>query len=225
LLATLADASGNAQPVTTAPLIEIHPSTRKRYVMVGTGKLLSTSDVISTAMQSFYVILDGTAGLFNPVSTPITRANLTQVTDVTAGVTLATGSKGWYIDLGITSGVAQRVILNPVVFNGIVSFATLLTSGDACSPTGQSQIYAVNYATATSVLGNSTVTINGTTVSAVGGIIALPSAVVNLKFASLNGKIEQIAGTNTGTVVQVYGNLSVTPATRLLNWREVPTVD
>ena len=37
LLATLADSSGNAQPVTTAPLIEIHPTTRDRYVMVGTA--------------------------------------------------------------------------------------------------------------------------------------------------------------------------------------------
>ena len=74
-MATLTDASGNAQPVTTAPLIEIHPATRQRYVMVGTGQLLAATDVASTADASpSYAIIDGTAGAFLPVPTPITRS-------------------------------------------------------------------------------------------------------------------------------------------------------
>ncbi|REN09561.1 hypothetical protein DSI41_21060, partial [Mycobacterium tuberculosis] len=93
LLATLTDDSKNAQPVTTAPLIEIHPVTRKRFVLLGTGRLLDSSDVNSTATQTFYAILDGTAGAFNAVSTSITRSQLTQVSDVTAGITLSSTSK------------------------------------------------------------------------------------------------------------------------------------
>ncbi len=61
LLATVTDPSGVAQPITTAPLIEIHPVTRQRYVLFGTGQLLAITDVPSTQMQSFYAIIDGTA--------------------------------------------------------------------------------------------------------------------------------------------------------------------
>jgi type IV pilus assembly protein PilY1 len=215
-IASLTDASGNAQPVTSAPLIEIHPTTRERYVMVGTGQLLSTVDVSSTAMQSFYAIIDGTAGGFKTVTTPITRATLTQVTDVTAGVTIPATSNGWYFDLG----TGWRVVTNPVAYNGIVAFSALMTSTNACSPAGTSEVYAVNYATGTSVL-NSTTT--GSTTPA--PYISFTTSVTNLKFISNNGSPELIAGTTSGSVSQVGANLSSTVATRLLNWREVPTAE
>jgi type IV pilus assembly protein PilY1 len=221
LLATLADSSGNQQPITTAPLIEIHPTTRLRYVMVGTGQLLSTSDVVATKMQSFYVILDGTAGGFLPVSTPISRANanLTAVTTTnltTSGITLPATSKGYYLDLSIdvTSGIAWRIILNPQPYNGIVAFTDLLTTSNACSPGGNSRVYAFNYATATSVLQPSTFAFD-----------AYANDVVNLRIAGDNGSAEIIVGFNSLTAppVQVPANLKGAVSTRILNWREVPT--
>ena len=39
-IATLTDSGNNPQPVTTRPVIEVHPSLYKRFVMVGTGRLL-----------------------------------------------------------------------------------------------------------------------------------------------------------------------------------------
>jgi len=66
---TVTDASGVAQPITTAPLIEIHPVTRKRYVLFGTGVLLAVTDVANSQMQSFYAIIDGTAVTFEKMST------------------------------------------------------------------------------------------------------------------------------------------------------------
>jgi type IV pilus assembly protein PilY1 len=215
-IAALTDASGNPQPVTSAPLIEIHPTTRERYVMVGTGQLLSTADVSSTATQTFYAIIDGTAGGFKTVTTPITRSTLTQVTDVTAGVTVPATSNGWYYDL---TG-SWRVVNNPVAYNGIVAFAALQTSTNACSPAGTSEVYAVNYSTGKSVL-NSTTT--GSTTPA--PYIASTTAVTNLKFISNNGSPELIAGTTSGAVTQVGANLSSIIATRLLNWREIPTAE
>jgi type IV pilus assembly protein PilY1 len=219
LLATLTDSSGNQQPITTAPLIEIHPTTRLRYVMVGTGQLLSTSDVVATKMQSFYVILDGTAGGFLPVSTPISRANLTTVTTTnltTSGITLPITSKGYYLDLSIdvTSGIAWRIILNPQPYNGIVAFTDLLTTSNACSPGGNSRVYAFNYATATSVLQPSTFAFD-----------AYANDVVNLRIAGDNGSAEIIVGFNSLTAppVQVPANLKGAVSTRILNWREVPT--
>ncbi|MET3182781.1 UNVERIFIED_ORG: type IV pilus assembly protein PilY1 [Variovorax guangxiensis] len=214
LLATLTDASTNAQPVTTAPLIEIHPVSRKRFVLLGTGRLLDSSDVSSTAAQTFYAILDGTAGAFSAVSTPVTRSQLTQVTDVTAGITLSNTSKGWYFDLGTTGGVGWRMVINPVAFNGIVGFSSLLTTGDACSPSGQSRVYAVNYGTGRSVLLPSST-----------GFVAVSSSVIDLRFVSVDGTTRIVAGTTKGETKKVDADLASGISLRLLNWREVPAMN
>jgi type IV pilus assembly protein PilY1 len=223
LLATLTDASGNPQPVTTAPLIEIHPTTRERYVMVGTGEFLSVSDVTTTAQQSFYVIIDGTAGSFNAVSTPITRSVLSQATatGLVTGLLSTPVVKGWYIDLGNdpTSGYAWRVDIKPAAYNGTVSFAAFLPSGNACALSGLGEIYSVNYATATSVL-----------TSQPTGYYAVPAAVVNLNYIGLSStsssstNAELIAGLANGTVIKIPETLNATTSTRLLNWRELPSV-
>lgn len=220
LMATLTDASGNAQPVTTAPLIEIHPATRQRYVMVGTGQLLAATDVASTAMQSFYAIIDGTAGAFLPVPTPITRASLTglSATNLT-GSAVISSAKGWFTDLGIdpTSGIGWRIVLNPLAYNGIVVFTDLLTQGtDPCSPSGKSRIYALNYGTATSVLQPTTVPYD-----------SYVNQVINVRITGANGNPEIVAGfSNVATPpVAVPANLTGTLATRILNWREIPTAD
>lgn len=218
LLATLTDASSNAQPITSAPLIEIHPLTRKRFVLVGTGRLLDTSDVNSPAAQSFYAIIDGTAGGFTSGGTTITRADLTPLTDVLAGVNLPNTSKGWYMDLGvITSGdtsIGWRLVSSPTAYNGVIAFAALMTSADACSPSGQSRVYALNYGTGKSVL------------SPVGtGYIGFDSAVTDLRIISVDGKPEIIAGTTKGEIKNPPADLKNSVVLRLLNWRELPTVD
>jgi type IV pilus assembly protein PilY1 len=225
LLATLTDSSGNPQPVTTAPLIEIHPTTRKRYVMVGTGQLLAVTDEASTSMQSFYAIIDGTAGGFLPVPTPITRTNLTQLsaTNLTGGAVISS-SQGWFTDLGNdpTSGIAWRIILNPLAYNGIVVFTDLLTAvTDPCAPTGTSRIYALNYGTATSVLQSSTVP--STTVA----YDSYTNQVINVRITGANGNPEIVAGFSSVATppVVVPATLTGTLATRILNWRELPTAD
>lgn len=227
LLATATDASGVAQPITTAPLIEIHPVTRKRYVLFGTGILLAVTDVPDTQMQTFYAIIDGTATGFNAVSSPVTRANLTpinnsQLSSSTPNPILSTGPLGWYTDLGIdaVSGIGWRVVLNPQAFNGIVTFATLLTTAtDPCSPQGSSRVYAIDYGTVDSVLQP----------SVVGGPIppydTYAVAAINLRFAGANGNPEIIVGFTKGAPEKVPASLTGTLATRILNWREIPTVE
>jgi type IV pilus assembly protein PilY1 len=222
LIATLADASGNAQPVTSAPLIAIHPTTRQRYVMLGTGRLLSSADVSPTPVETFYAIIDGTAAAFATVTAPTARANLQPVTDVTAGITVAAGFNGWYYDLP----AGFRVVSEAVTYNGIVAFAALsMSSANPCSPQGSSDVYALNYATGVSVLNpNST----STTTPAPYQYFAL--AVNDLQFVSNNGTVELIAGT-TGSPTsppgpyQVPGNYAIPPAALLLNWREIPSAE
>ncbi len=215
-IALLTDSAGNAQPVTSPPLIEIHPTTRARYVMLGTGQMLSTQDVSSSSTQTFYAINDGAAGTFNVVSTPITRAGLTQLTDLTTGVTIPATSKGWYYDLP----ASYRVLARPAAYNGVIAFAALLPSTDACSPTGSSNVYAVNYATGKSVL---TPPLTTSTTPAV--YTSFASAITNLSFISANSKVELIAGETSGTISQVKANLSGMIATRLLNWVDLPTAE
>ncbi len=112
----------NAQPITSQPLVEIDPKTRKRYVMFGTGQLLDTIDINTSGSQTFYAFIDGTAtafgtssGLPSGVSYPLTRANLTgiSVDDLISATALDFANKvGWYIDLGSTNSVAWRAVSN-----------------------------------------------------------------------------------------------------------------
>jgi type IV pilus assembly protein PilY1 len=228
LLATVTDPSGVAQPITTAPLIEIHPVTRKRYVLFGTGVLLAITDVPDTQMQTFYAIIDGTASGFNPVSAPITRANLTAVTNsqlssTTPNPILPTGPMGWYTDLGIDaiSGIGWRMVVNPSAFNGIVIFATNLTTAtDPCNPKGSGRVYAVDYATVQSVLQPSVAGPNPPFDSLI--------AVVNLRVTDVNGAPAILAGGNGpggNSIIRPLANLTGTLATRILNWRDIPTVE
>ena len=205
----------------------ISPTTRKRYVMVGTGQLLSGADISSANPQTFYAIIDGTEGSFNTVATPITRSNLVAVTNasVTTGVTVPSSSSGWYLDLGVSGGIAWRVVLNPVAYNGVVAFSSLLTSGTVCNPGGQSEIYAINYGTATSVLVNTQT--NSTTPLA---YITDASDVTNLRF------VNNASNTSGGAQLE-YGPCTSGPlcngktgspagiGTRLLNWREIPSAE
>lgn len=213
-LAVLTDASGNAQPVTTAPLIEIHPLTRKRFVLVGTGQLLASSDIGSQAAQTFYAIIDGTGGSFSVVGSPITRSNLTAVTSVLAGANLPSTSKGWYFDIGVGSTAAWRIVSSPAAYNGVVTFSTLLTSADACSPTGQSRVYAMDYGTGKSVLSPT-----GT------AYVSFTSAVTDLRIVSVDGKPQIIAGTTSGEIKSPEADLKNAVVLRLLNWRELQSVD
>jgi type IV pilus assembly protein PilY1 len=232
LLATVTDGGGAPQPITTAPLIEIHPVTRKRYVLFGTGKLLAVSDVLNSQNQSFYAIIDGTATSFNAVSVPITRSDLTPITTAqtinTTPNTIPAASKGWFTDLTVdaTSNIGWRLILNPQAFNGIVTFATSLTTAtDPCSPQGSSRVYALDYATVLTALQPAPDPANPTGPAVATAFVTYSVAAINLRFAGANGSPEIIVGFTQGDPQKVSANLTATLATRILNWREIPTVE
>lgn len=150
---------GGAQPVTTRPRIEVHPKTGKRYVLIGTGKLLDSSDIATTQPQSFYAIIDGTASAFyitatlpTGVSFPIGRDKLVLNTDLLNPFTSDTSKPmGWYIDLGTGTGsIGYRMINELTAGNGKVGFVSTLPSGDACSPSGTSRVYLIDFGTGVS---------------------------------------------------------------------------
>jgi type IV pilus assembly protein PilY1 len=221
-IATLTDPiDGNVQPVTSRPRIEIQRSTSKRFVLFGTGRLLETSDLGDTQEQSFYAVADGLASRFDITGPfPIARTNMTANADPLVGLTNAPAtSRGWYINLGRsgTANIGWRVISEPTVFSGLVSWASILPNGDACNPAGISRVYATNYGTGVSVLRNET---GGSIVYA-----SLQGVVTDLQFFSVGGTPRLIAGTDTGSLSSLPGNFTEPTSLRRLNWRELRTVD
>jgi type IV pilus assembly protein PilY1 len=220
-IASLTDSSSAAavQPVTTRPLIEVDKNSLKRYVLIGTGKLLADSDIKSSQVQTFYSINDGTGTRFDTSATlpaavgkyPITRANLNNNTDVRSGIG-ATPEKpsGWYIDLALSANkIAQRVTSQAAANGGIVAFAANLPDGDVCTPSGSNDVYAVSYGTGASQFVDLA---SATTVGMNNGIY----------FSLVNGRLTVV--TTTGSGPDPFHRLDSplkNPFNRL-NWRQIP---
>lgn len=244
-IATLAN--GAAQPVTTRPLVEIDPSSKKRYVLIGTGRLLADTDINNSQAQAFYAIIDGTsaAGGFytggtggtlpSGVTFPVTRANLNANTNLLTGVgSSPTNPMGWYVDIGTTSSTAgERVNVTPVANLGVLAFAVNRPTAQACSGAGSGYVVAVTFNDGKSVLTGS------------GGYVATSTTrsfmITELAIVAIDGNLRLLAGgsgTTTTTNPDGSTSTSATPnienldanfggaiTLRRLNWREVPTVD
>jgi len=224
-LLTAPGVGGAAQPVTSKPAIEIHPVTKKRYVMVGTGRLLDQTDITSPQMQTLYSFIDGTNAAFSAGSSfPIVRTNLANNSNALAGVTLdATTPAGWYEDLGIDTSTSSgwRIISDATTLAGSVAFASILpTVGDVCTPSGSSRVYGRDFSSGITTV-KATVSGNLAPVSYVpiGGIVT------DLRYLSVGGKATLTAGTDTGVVSKIDINPSNSLSLRRLNWRELQTVD
>ena len=154
LLFQARDTSNNPQPITTAPVVSLHPNFPRdlgTIVYFGTGQLLGTPDLSTTSTQTFYGVWDKPG-----LSLVATRSNLVQQTlsAPTAGpsgtivrtVTSApidwTTKLGWYEDLSISG---ERVVANPRLENQAVVFTTYVPSTNSCAVGGQSWLLAVNY--------------------------------------------------------------------------------
>ena len=227
-LATLTDTSNNPRPVTSRPSLIVQPVTNTRWVTVGTGRLLDTSDVSSTQAQAMYAIQDGTGLAFAAAapagfSYPITPAKLKQLTDLTLPVVLNTATQiGWYVDLGVSGGgLGWRVISDPSSFYGSVEFTTMLPSGEACNPTGSSRVYAIDLGTGQSALvGNDGVTPIAYNSSLVGAATEQRSYAVN--DGSTTPKRRYVACTSSGGCSVIKTKQPTALGLRRLNWRELP---
>ena len=227
-IATLVNAAGAAQPVTTRPLIETEPNSSKRYVLVGTGKLLADTDIASASVQSFYAMIDGTKGsgdfytsssLPTGVSFPLTRSALQANTNLLTGIGSSPSSAmGWYFDLPVSSGIAQRVDVDPKSNQGIVTFAANLPNGSACSPSGTGTLYAVSFAGGKSVLQNGSGDLVGSTTP-------VPGIITDISIQRVDGKLRLYVGGNGAdgkpVIAKVPATLITAGGIKQLNWREV----
>lgn len=231
-IASLTNALREAQPVTARPLVEMDPSSKKRYVLIGTGKLLADSDRRNSSVQSFYAIVDGkgdygkfytTSTLPTGVSFPIDSRKLEANTNLLEGI----GSKpaspmGWYFDLPTSNGIAQRVNVTPTANRGIVAFAGNLPNGEVCEPGGEGSAYAVTFTDGQTVL-----------TSSEGGALVASAMPINgilteVAIHRVKGKLRLYVGGTAGgapVIGKAPANLSTTGGLKQLNWRGVTTAD
>lgn len=240
-LAIAQDPSGNPQPITTRPLIEVDPIVSLRYVLVGTGKTLSTSDLSNTQINTIYSILDGTAasgGFFTPTSPalpagttyPITRSELTSVSSLlvgTCGSTPGTDCSppptgmGWYTDLAGASstGSSQQVDVQPTANDGVAAFGINTSTGGSCDPgAGNGTVVAFDIGTGVTHMTDMP---NGNATAS----FAVSGRVTNLEFVNVGGTAVRLtAGSNAvggNPLVNVSGNYQSSGGVTKLNWRQI----
>jgi type IV pilus assembly protein PilY1 len=223
-IAVLTNAGGELLPATTAPLLGVDPASRKRYVMVGTGQVLSEADINSGTQQAFYAIADGTddvggfyteATLPSGHSFPLERKSLTLLDDFKSELDGTSSPMGWVFDFAVAStGIAERMTVDGDVAIGMVAFSVSLPNGDPCALTGSSRVFAVRFATGKSALVDSDnalveyVTDNNTT--------------TELLFTKNGDSTSLTRGATVVSEVPVDPGLS---SFRSLSWREISTVD
>jgi type IV pilus assembly protein PilY1 len=209
-LATLKDALNNPQPVTSTP--ELTRVGTQRVVLVGTGRILDSTDFGNSKVQSFYAIADGTAlsgsARSSLVAQTYTRGSGGQGTLTTNPVNWATG-RGWYMDL--PSG--EQVNTDPVVTYGAVAFVSNVDGSTDCSQS--SYLYLIDIGTGTAPIPTTGVTTASWQISA----NATSSRVITLRV--INGKIIGTTHKSDNSIFQQQLPLGTTINPSKNGWKEV----
>ena len=208
-IATLADANGIPQPITSGVRIEIDQNNNvDRYLFVGTGKLLDQPDLTDTSViNTMYVIKDGNRTTPEPApATPYSRANLKSVTGTsTSGFSGPPTGRGWYQD---ATNSKQKVNSDVHADLNIVAFGFSEPSADPCLSALASTLYVRDLN-----MGNSVLLSGGTVVPSVtisGGIagVALIQSDTSASSATPNAVV-QVTSMDGG--VRSF-NVNVSPA-------------
>lgn len=138
------DASGNPQPITSAPVLSINQeqpfSGNEPNILVsfGTGQYLTSSDTSSTDDQTFYTVWDSG-------SSALTRSNLearTLTEKAQGGLVIRevagnpidwTKQDGWYLDFTVPNNDGERVVSNSLIRGGVLFFNTLIPDTTPCA--------------------------------------------------------------------------------------------
>jgi hypothetical protein len=158
LFATLDD--GNVmtgqQPVTTAPQIEIDINNGvDRYVFMGTGRLLDTSDFTTPSpaqMQTMYAIRDGTIDTISTAGLPLRARTFTKPINPDGVSQIVGGApNGWHHDLPAT----ERIVVDPSAAVNIAAYAGTMVADDPCVIALPANLYGRDYTTGESLLKDS----------------------------------------------------------------------
>lgn len=215
-LATLTDAGGKAQPITSAP--ELTKVEGKRLIVVGTGRLLGESDLGVADKQTMYAIVD------NQQASPLianVRTDLKgkQVTVESGGVRAINGDKvdlsqfrGWYFDL---PGTGERASTNSSIAFGAVIFTTNLPSAKACE--SQSFLYAVGQDSGGQFANNYFTTGAAWAGKSLGANMASRPIVV----VTPDGRLRSLTHKSDNTIAGTPLPIGSSPKTKRQAWKEV----
>lgn len=138
-LARLTDASGNPQPITMAPRIDVDITNGvDRWVFVGTGRLLHIDDLDDTQQQTMYAIRDGTYDKPGVITGALTRDDLDGVSGASGLGAGVIAEKGWYDDLA----TGQRIVKPPVPAVGVIAYIATSQPTDPCETGLPATIFA-----------------------------------------------------------------------------------
>jgi type IV pilus assembly protein PilY1 len=223
-MATLKDAAGKPQSITTRP--ELGQVNNYPVVYVGTGRLLGISDLQDPAtlspagnwsyVSSIYALLENGTNLGNPrtntsmVVQTLTAVGTAQRAASSNAVHIPTNI-GWMLDFPTTG---ERVNVDPQLVLGTLVVTTNIPLPSACSAGGNSWLYQFGYDSGGAVTGtaNNVVGTETTGAMTVGNVVVqLPSQSVKIISTESNGT-KVTSGLNTN---------SVNPTVRRVGWREV----
>jgi type IV pilus assembly protein PilY1 len=155
---TARDASNGVQSITSGISLGFNPADRKLWVFFGTGRYLSTLDLSTTSVQTWY-------GLSDTGTQVASRSNLAQRVVLQEGATglgdryriiskpgdssggdSMSNKRGWYMDLRSPSAGAEgeRIVSAPIISVNTLFVSTLIPSSDPCVPGGRGWVLGVN---------------------------------------------------------------------------------
>lgn len=204
------------QAVTTRLRVEFDSVSGKRWLFVGTGRLLDQSDaepsaLASTQTQTFYAIPDGDRYTPAPISRPVTRADLLNVSNSLDGDSAA-AQKGWYEDFA----PGERVIVDPRFDVGVILYAASKPSDDQCSAGFSSRLFARKAGDAKSVLYEATGSTRLRSLSVPEGIVKIDT--VTLASGETVARLTTVSGDGRGQRIE---NPRDPRGLGRISWREI----
>jgi type IV pilus assembly protein PilY1 len=152
---TLIDLTSNGKPIVSAPTVALDNG-RQRWVYFGTGRLYNQQDSSNTNQQSFYGIKEYYAsGSGTYTCATVLESNLVDVSNVvvTNGSSTVDDKKqeiaagdGWIFNFPVAG---EKNLGQAALLGDILTFTTYFPSQDTCKFEGESNLYALYFATGT----------------------------------------------------------------------------
>ena len=221
LIGTAKAPNGTAQPISTRPEVALNGS--QPFILFGTGRMLGSSDLTDTQVQSIYGVIDPLTATtaYTDLRGSMKPMTMTQVgTGSTATRTIACAgtstqcnlSSGWVVNLP-DSG--ERVNVDVKLQLGTLVVASNVPQSSACTIGGYSWINYFNFSTGTAVA-NST---GGAVSQKLSDSLAVGLNIVRLP----DGRTVVITTTSDARQTTIAAPFDTpAPTGKRISWREIP---
>jgi len=154
------DKNGKAQPISGGLSLGYELYGSRRWVLFGTGRYLTTGDVLNADVQSVYGIIDGSTRISNrneliDRNIEILSSGGQVLRSFETWQPLPNGKRGWVVDMG-SPYAGERVIERGYLAGRVFVFPSVVpTSSNACEASGRGFLNAIDAFTGTSTSADS----------------------------------------------------------------------